>query len=107
MIIDKLKLEEFIHQKKTIGKYIFDEKKKCFSGNVVIVLYLSKINENNYRTELYYFDGYEIGLEDSQKEFYKGNEESAKKMAIESFNAQPELFMGFPIFYSNVSCELC
>ncbi|XZF15633.1 hypothetical protein ACTHGU_05810 [Chitinophagaceae bacterium MMS25-I14] len=106
MDFDKQKLEELIKQKKTIGNYIFDEQKQCFLGDAETELCISKVAEDKYKSVCYYFDGYEIFLEDKDVEYYDGNEETAKQKAIESFNRQPEMFMGYPILYTNVTCEL-
>lgn len=104
--IDKSNLEELIAQKKTIGTYVFDEARSCFLGGAKVELYIAAVAENTFESTLYYFDGYEIWLDEGDKESFTGTEEQAKKMAVESFNSEPELFMGFPIFYPNVSCDL-
>ncbi len=101
----KSNLEILIAQTKTIGTYIFDEEKQCFFGDAEIELVIARTDDNHFQSVLYYFDGYEIGLEDHQIEFYKGDLSAAKKMAIESFNANPELFMEYPIFYTKISCH--
>lgn len=106
MNLDKRNLEELISQKMTLGNYIFDEKENCFFGDAEIELYISKIEENKYQSELYYFDGYEIYIEDEQKMTFEGNFEIAKKQAIESFNSRKNKFMNFPIFYKNITCIL-
>ena len=106
MDFDKQKIEEQIKQVKTIGNYIFDEQKKCFFGDAETELCITKVAENKYKSVCYYFDGYEIFLDESEVEFYDGDEQTAKQKAIESFNQQPEIFEGYPIIYTNVTCEL-
>ncbi len=104
MEFEKQKLEELIRQKKTVGNYIFDEQKKCFFGDAETELYITQVSENKYKSVCYYFDGYEIFLDDRETEFYEGNEQAAKQMAIDSFNQ--EEFMGYPILYTNITCAL-
>ena len=79
---------------------------KCFIGDAKIHLYISKIAINKYRSEFYYFDEYEIWLNEDEKEFFKGDEQKAKKKAVESFNSNPETFLNYPILYTNVLCTV-
>ena len=106
MDISKHKLEELIKEKKTLGNYIFDNEKKCFISDTKIHLYISKIGINKYKSEFYYFDGYEIWLNEDEKELYVGDERKVKKKAVESFNSNPEIFMYYPILYTNILCNL-
>ena len=106
MDLDKQKLEELISQEKTIASYIFDENKKCFIGNVKVELYIKKIAEDKYKSVCYYFDEYEIFIDDKHVEYYDGDEQTAKQKAIDSFNQQQETFMGYPIIFMEVTCEL-
>lgn len=59
-----------------------------------------------YKSVCFYFDGHEIFLNDNDIEYYDGDEQTAKQKAIDSFNQQQEMFMGYPIIYTNVICEL-
>ena len=103
----KAELEKLISQKKTLGYYIFDEKKQQFTSDVEICLTIRKVEENLYKAVSYYFDGYEFWVEDRINLFFDGNEEEAMQKAILSWNEyEPEFFMDFPIIYTNVVCEI-
>ena len=105
MNLNKKELEELISRKKTLGNYIFDEEKQCFFGDTETELCIKEVTENKYKSICYFFDGYEIGLNEDEVEFYEGTEDEAKQMAIKSFN-EGDKFMGYPVIYTNVTCEL-
>jgi len=107
MSYTKNELEALISQKKTLGKYLFDEEQQIFISDVEVVLGIQKIKEKLYSAEYYFFDGYEIWLSDGQKRLFEGEETQAKESAILSWNAKPEKFMEYPIIYTNVKCEIC
>ncbi|OJJ21464.1 hypothetical protein BKI52_13020 [marine bacterium AO1-C] len=102
----KNELETLISQKKTLGQYVFDEAQQIFTSDVEITLGIQEIEEKLYRAEYYFFDGYEVWLNDDQKLFFKGEEAQAKEKAILSWNEKPETFMEYPIIYTNVACEI-
>jgi len=102
----KNELEALISQKKTIGIYLFDEEQQIFTSDVEIVLGIQKIEEKLYRAEYYFFDGYEAWLRDDQKLLFEGEEAQAKEKAVSSWNEKPEMFMEYPIIYTNVKCEI-
>lgn len=101
---DKQKLEQLISEERTLGNYVFDEEKLCFYGDAEIVLGIAPVEAKKYKSICYFFDGYEVWLDDEEAEFYEGSEEDAKRLAIESFNR--EKFMDYPIIYTNVFCEI-
>lgn len=105
MKYSKDELEKLISKKKTLGKYFFDEEKQIFTSDVEIELIIKKIDKNYYQGQYIYFDGYELWVGDKTI-FFEGNEEEATLKAILSYNEEPELFMGFPIIYTNVSCYI-
>ncbi len=104
----KEELEKLIAEKWTLGNYIFDEEKQCFFGDTEVGLCLKQIEDNKYMScESYFFDGYEVGISDEEAEklvFY-GTEDVVSEKAIEEFNSEPDIFLGYPIFYTNVSVE--
>ncbi|MEM1135748.1 MAG: hypothetical protein AAGI07_07890 [Bacteroidota bacterium] len=102
----KSELEELISKKKTLGKYSFNEDKQHFIADVEVVLIIKKIKENLYKSQCYFFDGYEVWIKDDEQLFFEGNEKEAKEKAIVSWNDEPEIFMEFPILYTNISCEI-
>ena len=102
----KSQLEELISREKTLGNYVFDESEQCFYGDAEVELYISKLNDTKYRSELFYFDGYEVYLEDEQKDFFEGDFETAKQKAIDSYNSRGETFMDYPVIYTHVTCHL-
>ncbi|MEN7548797.1 hypothetical protein AAG747_12825 [Rapidithrix thailandica] len=99
-------MEELISQKKTIGLYIFDEEKKIFTSDVEITLGIKKLKDGLYKAEYYFFDGYETGLSEDFQLYFEGNENEAKEKAILSWNEDAEIFMGYPIIYTNIYCEI-
>ena len=104
MNLSKQQLEELIREEKTLGNYVFDEDKKCFYGDVEVELYIAKVAENKYKSVCYYFDRYEVWVDEDEVEFFEGNEETAKQVAIDSFNQAK--FMDYPIILTNINCEL-
>ncbi|WP_338762457.1 hypothetical protein WAF17_17665 [Bernardetia sp. ABR2-2B] len=103
----KQELEEFISKTKTLGVYVFDEEKQHFTSDVEIGLVIRKVKENLYKPVSYFFDGYEVWVEDEINLFFEGNEDEATQKAIESWlNSELEFFMSYPIIYTNVSCEI-
>lgn len=103
--LSKQELEERIAEEYTLGTYIFDEEKQCFIGDAEIELYISKVEDDKYKSVCYYFDGYEVWDEEGDESFYEGTEEEAKQKAIDDFN-NGEPFMGYPVYYTNISCHL-
>ncbi|WP_291727805.1 hypothetical protein [Bernardetia sp.] len=107
MKYSKEELEKLISEKKTLGVFIFDEKKQQFTSDVEICLTIRKVEEGLYRAVSYYFDGYEFWVEDKINLFFEGNQEQAMKKAIKSWNEyNPESFMEYPIIYTNVICAI-
>lgn len=104
MDLNKQKLETLISEERTIGNYLFDEEKQCFLGDAETVLYITKVAENRYKSVCYFFDGYEIYLDEGDVEFYDGNEALCKQKAIDSFNQGK--FMGYPIIFTDITCNL-
>ncbi len=104
MTLRKKEMEELISKEKTLGRYVFDESNNAFLADAEIVIYITQVNVGKYRTVCYFFDGYEIYLDENEVEYFEGDEEAAKAMAIRSF--QQDTFMGFPISYSNIVCQL-
>lgn len=105
MKYSKSELENLIKQKKTLGKYLFNKDMQIFTSDVEIQLVLKKIRKECYQAQYSYFDGYELWVGD-QSIFFEGSENEAKNKAISSWNENPELFMGYPIIYTNVSCYI-
>ncbi|MGD1842856.1 MAG: hypothetical protein ACFB0B_18460 [Thermonemataceae bacterium] len=101
----KKALEEAISQKKTLGKYFFDEATQAFFTDVEIVLVIKKVGKKLYKAQSYFFDGYEIWVEE-QKLFFEGDEAEAKEKAVSNWNKEPEMFMSYPIIYTNICCEV-
>ena len=66
--------------------------------------YIAKVAENKYKSVCYFFDGYEVWVDEDDVEFFEGDEKTAKKAAIDSFNS--EKFMGYSVIYTNISWEL-
>jgi len=102
----KEELERLISEKKTLAIYIFDEEHKLFTSDVEINLVIKKIEKDLYKAVSYFFDGYEFWVEDKMELFFEGNEEKAMQKAIERWNNEPEIFMDYPIIYTNLTCEL-
>ncbi|WP_375562604.1 hypothetical protein ACE193_08670 [Bernardetia sp. OM2101] len=103
----KQELEELISKTKTLGVYIFDEENQRFTSDVEIGLVIRKVEENLYKASSYFFDGYEVWVEDEINLFFDGNEEEAMQKSIKSWNEyEPEFFMNYPIIYTNVVCEI-
>ncbi len=99
-------LEEQIAEVRTTGKYRFDEMKKCFWGDAKVVIGISKISNAKYQSTYYEFDGNRINLEDEDSVLFEGDETTVIPSVIKSFNDKPELFMTFPIYYTNVTCKI-
>ena len=102
----KKELEAQIRKKKTLGTFVFDDKQKHFTTEVRICLVLQKQKEALYKAQRYFFDGYEIWLGEDAQILFEGNEEEAKTKAIKSWNEPPELFVGYPILYTQITCEI-
>lgn len=98
-------LEQKIKEKHTLGKYLFDESLNQFTSDVEVRLYIAEVKKNLYQSKLYFFDGYEISLQNAEQEYYKGSEEKAKKMAIKSFHKEKK-FQGCPVVFLNITCDL-
>lgn len=99
-------LENSIRQEMTIGNYFFDESCECFWGDAEIELYICQIEGNKYQSECYFFDGYEIGLNEEQKIIFSGSLEEAKEKAVASFNSGINEFLGYSIYFKNICCNL-
>ncbi len=106
MKYSKEKLDELISKEKTLGIYVFDEEQRIFTSNVDISLVIKKIEKDLYKAVSYFFDGYEFWVKDRITLFFKGSEDEARQKAIDSWNKEPEIFMGYPIIYTNLTCEL-
>lgn len=106
MVHTKEELEAQISKKKTLGTFVFDENKKHFTTDVPICLVLEKQTEELYKAQRYFFDGYEVWLEEDTQILFEGNEEEAKGKAIQSWNEPPEQFLGYPIRYTQITCEI-
>ena len=104
MKLDKIKLEELISKERTLGKFVFDEEKETFFTDVEVQLYIAEIEEGKYQSEFYYFDGYEISVDEEDKIIFEGDLEISRQKAIDSYNSRGESFMEYPIYYTNVSC---
>ena len=105
---EKEELESLINEAKTLGRYVFDEEKRCFFADDEIVLCFKEIEEGKYMScESYFFDGYEIGMseEDAEKLIFYGTEDVVNEKVKEHYNLEPELFMNYPIIYTNVFVE--
>lgn len=100
---NKAELEDLIRKERTVGSYVFDEDKQCFFCDTEVELHISKLAPQSYRSELYYFDGYEVYLEEQEKTSYTGDETVAKQKAIDSYQFT---FMEYPVKFTNVSCYL-
>lgn len=105
MNYSKRELEKLISKKKTLGKYIFNKKLKIFTSDVEVALGIRKVSESLYKASYYFFDGYEVSVEDSQL-FFEGTPNQALQKAIDSWNESPEIFMGYPIIYTNINCVI-
>jgi len=105
---EKEELEHLINEVKTLGRYIFDEEKRCFFVDAEIVLCFREIEEGKYKScESYFFDGYEIGMseEEAEKLVFYGTEDMVYEKIREYYNLEPEIFMNYPIIYTNVFVE--
>lgn len=101
---EKSRLERLIAQEKVVGRYVFDESKRCFFANAEVGLYITKEGEESYRLVFYFIDGYEVVLHGEEVRHFEGDEESAKKQAINSFNRGT--FLGYPILFENITCDI-
>lgn len=102
----KDELERMIREVKTLGNYKFNEEKQCFYGDAAIEIYAQKIGDDTYSVyEFFYFDGMEVGTyrEGEEPYVFHGTEEEVRAKIIDSYNSEPEKYMGYPIFYTNIS----
>ncbi len=105
---EKEELEYLINEVKTLGKYVFDEEKKCFFADTEVVLCLKEIEIGKFvSVGSYFFDGYEIGLseEEADKLVFYGDKEYVREKALNQYNLEPEIFMNYPVIYTNVFIE--
>lgn len=105
---EKEELEYLINEAKTLGRYVFDEGKKCFFADAEVVLCFKEVEEGKYVScESYFFDGYEINIseEKAEKLVFYGEEEVVCERVKEYYNSEPEIFMNYPIIYTNVFVE--
>ncbi len=105
MDYSKEELEKLIAEKFSVGKFTFNTENKCFFNETEIFIGIVKVSENKYKdSERYFYDGYEVYLQENEIKEYIGNKEIAKSKAIECFNRKK--FLGYPIICTNLTCDV-
>ncbi len=101
---ENCELEPTITENGVLGRYEFDSEAKCFLDFSAVVLYITKVEHNRYRSVCYFYDGHEIFLNNDEVQFFNGDIEEVKLLAISGFSR--ETFLSYPVVYPNLSCNL-
>lgn len=99
----KAELEALIKEERTLGNFVFDEESQRFTCDVEIVLVVKNDGPKKYRSLCYFFDGYEVSVEEKDRLTFEGEQDEVRAAVIASYPA--DVFLNYPIVYTNVSCE--